>query len=155
MVPDGASSFKPSEWILTRVSQCSEAFAPGYHVLPSALFGAQPSTHRHQLAPEVPTPVWRLVFTVRLDWFFFFSPPAAPCHARIWSGAPPAGQTGGFVSSRQNDFFKGTFSRKELFPPSSDSAGKQVFPSFSISRFPPDAITTNSRFASMRCHGFV
>lgn len=95
VVPLGASGVKHSEWILTRASQCSEAFTPGYHVLPSALFGAQPSTHRHQLAPEVPLNAFPLPCAASSSPSnlndFFFLPPAAPC---IRSGAPSAGQMG-------------------------------------------------------------
>lgn len=92
VVVGSASSVKRSEWILTRVSQCSTAFTPGYHVLPSALFGAQPSTHQHQLAPEVPLNSFPLPCAASSSLSnlkeFFFPPPAAPCHAKNWSGAP-------------------------------------------------------------------
>lgn len=78
LLSDGASSVKRSEWILTRVSQRCEAFTPGYHVLPSALFGAQPRTRRHQLAPEVPLNAFPLpcaASSLPSDWnaFLFFS----------------------------------------------------------------------------------
>lgn len=82
VVVGSASSVKRSEWILTRVSQCSTAFTPGYHVLPSALFGAQPSTHRHQLAPEVPLNSFPLPCAASSSLSnlkeFFFSPSSCP-----------------------------------------------------------------------------